>query len=1072
MEAPDFIAFIPSFNMEGVTSIVAAAVPEVAILITDLMGGRNNKRSTYERIVGIVGESGDLLEAILDICNRNSYRDELLEGETVVINPTGLLKEISLLMKKALDMNIKMKSNDDPVPFTTLDQNEQEFIGHLKSCKKQDGPAYKDLIHRIYSGMFVMKNTRLMLDEIIRGNAGDAVEEKNALCEAYAEMISDMDLIRIFLLLVAIKRDQNKKHRHMKSVIYEDVVVSLNTLKDVFHKEWYMWPFSALQVGTKIRDARTFSVLFGSDMHEGRNNDRIWENMAFSVTEAFLSGPSTNNHYNKGHLRMYAARPVYDAMEYVPQELHHILFGTKIAKMIDIVYRYSIYNVPYLLAADTERVEEPKKSVMSPSGLIISPNASLLENTPLSLVSRHGIPSARKLGSFILEHENAENMHLEEAIAKCMVSQTLQEESWGESQAAMVYQPSDEVEVIQAHVTKILSGNTTNKTCGLCYADLDMKPKFFNCSHENMKASYDYFPVHAFMDTFEARQETCSAKLCPDCTIKHLMYVYEKVSAGSEKLKDVFRCPCCGEYMVQFIGRCHEFSSLFERAILAGENVDPEYIAANKLLITELIKRAEKCFYTVELLQAEFMEMCKMDKDFALDKDSKFTVVDNRFRPPVKLFKMVEGETGDSKCSLICTQCLLPNVCDQPNEMEDIVTVDVPPPVLPYPPPEQLEDYYFQDVEDAEFDDPPTDELVRYDTGPGLHKWPMRLSCGFLASNFVPPNEEVTNCRQAVSILKRTPEKKIRGWNPESPEGKVLLALANWHLTDRMPENMKGLLNNISVIHNTRERFQNRVKVHYLNSVFGGFDDRDFEQVVGVSIPLIATYFYVYEKLNHESALGLWAKMFVKNLIGEMVLERPECVFHRAHSFVLHCVDRRALSGIRPNQGAKMEIVKQVNIVRQNMTSESIKDPVFTVDEKRTLEWKVEKEGQEIKTVKCPKCKTPNIKLGGCITMTCYDCSGRRDGYPTVFCWICEDEITNPDHILIDHKLLYSDCKSTKAALEKVYNCTLCCLALRKCSDSYLSKQRGGGEEEEIEIYVMEDGFEFDVHTKTAVPTK
>lgn len=90
MEAPDFIAFIPSFNMEGVTSIVAAAVPEVAILITDLMGGRNNKRSTYERIVGIVGESGDLLEAILDICNRNSYRDELLEGETVVINPTGL----------------------------------------------------------------------------------------------------------------------------------------------------------------------------------------------------------------------------------------------------------------------------------------------------------------------------------------------------------------------------------------------------------------------------------------------------------------------------------------------------------------------------------------------------------------------------------------------------------------------------------------------------------------------------------------------------------------------------------------------------------------------------------------------------------------------------------------------------------------------------------------------------------------------------------------------------------------------------------------------------------------------
>ncbi|AUO15192.1 WSSV421 [White spot syndrome virus] len=87
---------------------------------------------------------------------------------------------------------------------------------------------------------------------------------------------------------------------------------------------------------------------------------------------------------------------------------------------------------------------------------------------------------------------------------------------------------------------------------------------------------------------------------------------------------------------------------------------------------------------------------------------------------------------------LICTQCLLPNVCDQPNEMEDIVTVDVPPPVLPYPPPEQLEDYYFQDVEDAEFDDPPTDELVRYDTGPGLHKWPMRLSCGFLASNFVP----------------------------------------------------------------------------------------------------------------------------------------------------------------------------------------------------------------------------------------------------------------------------------------------------------------------------------------------
>ncbi|MPC65758.1 hypothetical protein E2C01_059894 [Portunus trituberculatus] len=318
---------------------------------------------------------------------------------------------------------------------------------------------------------------------------------------------------------------------------------------------------------------------------------------------------------------------------------------------------------------------------------------------------------------------------------------------------------------------------------------------------------------------------------------------------------------------------------------------------------------------------------------------------------------------------------------------------------------------------------------------------------------------------EAIAFLGRAPRKKFRGWNAETPEGKAIIALANWQKSGRVPLDMEELLSAVQAVQMKKQCFCTRTS--YYPFVVG----RDIEGL-GIleegpasKIPLISSFFFLARQSAtglasyHTSLLSL-ADLYVRNLLSEILLQTPECVLHRAHSFTLSCLNTRSLMGKRPDDVAKLPYIQEINAVRRTLTDGSVRHPTYTEKEHRTVEWVVEKGGAAIKMIPCSSCGSQVVKAGGCMTVTCVNCGN-------VFCWICEASNTDQNHVVTQHRLLYSSCVSIKRALQKLYGMRLCSLKLVDLTDSYLSKGGNGGDS--VEVYVMEDGFDFDVNEGVAV---
>lgn len=381
-------------------------------------------------------------------------------------------------------------------------------------------------------------------------------------------------------------------------------------------------------------------------------------------------------------------------------------------------------------------------------------------------------------------------------------------------------------------------------------------------------------------------------------------------------------------------------------------------------------------------------------------------------------------------------------------------------------------DPYEFDVEDVSFGEEATDEVVRYDDGPGTHKWPARLSCGLIATasaplldyEDTPTNEKVETCLQAVAVLGRAPRKKIRGWNSESIEGKAIILLANWEKTGKVPLAMPKLLEHVQAVYISKYCFCTRASVYPY--VVGSKLDRlgIIKETSALEIPLISSFFYERREIDiggrEENAdLLSMADLFVRSMLCEILLQTPECVIHRAHSFVLDFLNTRSVFGKRPDEAAKMSYVQEINAVRKAMADRVVTPPTYTDREDRTLEWEVEEGGKKIKEIKCGECNTKMVKVGGCVTIICSRCG-------MSMCWLCEAPIKEYDHVAKRHRLLYSSCVSVKTALQKEYGVSLCSLKPVILDSSYFSK---GYKESSFEVYVMEDGFRFDVKNMYAV---
>nr|BDV50213.1 MAG: wsv166-like protein [Chiromantes dehaani nimavirus] len=971
------------------------------------------------------GEPPTYEQAVLTFFN--SGFETLLTKIIPIINPVALLKKVAKYVRTMTRRYLEIDMDEDmkKIPFRYIDHNEQ-FVGNLNDC-----PHYSDIVAKLYRGIFSCHNKQAVEQDV-----NDADQDAT-------EIITDVDLLCVFVAMVALKRTQgDKTPRQTGEQLFNVILESLRTMKTTYKDQWENWPFTRLAGGNKTRDERTFDVLFGLDFRDGRENN--WK----SVTQAYIEysvevskeweketqKSYIKSVYNKngsdegnicGENRVYVGRSVYDMFQLLPPETHELLFGKKLANVLRLCYNYSVSNMPYVLASDTHPVIADEFPPIVPSGCI--EHLPLLSTNNMTLVSRHAIPSARKLGIYLLNRESSlplltsPHKDLGRGVAECMVYSSINDEQ------ATIVCPESEIRCLDEHISQLFMRNTEEEEehCGLCDRTLNFEPIFEYGANES---TFDYFPLHAFMDTYEAVDNNCSASLCPDCVIRFMLLTYEKVSTGGVAISDAFRCPCCNEYMINWLGRGSEVSALCKRLLLSNNSSTEE----EKELIDNLMKRVETCFSSLEMLQNDFMNTALSPFDFLPSRESKFFISKSTLRPPVRRYKLTEGSISN-RYSLNCVQCVSPLCCDRPDEYLDVETLDVVPALTT---PE---------------DDDPNDEL---DDGPGTHRWPAKLSCGFVSFN-APQDDgkEIETCAQAIALLGRIPKKK-RGWYTESPEGKAVVALANWYKKNQPPENMQQLLTAVSSVFKTKDCFCTKVAHH----PFVG-QDRILGVVSQITVsedPLVAAYFKLQNKKNYSLIMD-YAGSFTRNLVSECLLQMPECVYHRASSFVLNFADPRIINGKRPDEAAKMDYVQSLNITRRNAATEAAAaDSIsYTPKQERTVEWAVEKGGEQVKTVTCFNCKTPAIKKGGCVIMTCGICQ-------ELYCWLCEKPIREEDsfHTITEHGLLYCTSAVTRKAFEEIYNVELATLQLHRLGlmddDTYL------------EAYVMEDGFTFDVSTNRA----
>lgn len=985
--------------------------------------------ATYGQAVGAFNDDCTL-EMLLHFCSKHV-------AGTSIIDPVALLKEVAkyvhTMTRPILPYNKCSNVDEDmkKIPFRYNHVNNDQFVVNLINCQQ-----YSGIVAKLYGGIFSCHN--------IKGAEQDANDATQ-----FTKIIADVDLLCVFVAMVALQIRRNESA--IREKLYVLIFESLRSMKDIFRDQWKDWPFTRLAGGNKTRDERTFDALFGFDFRDGRNNNWV------SITKAFIEHSQKrefeslksyiNNMFGdegSGSTRVYAGKPVYDMFQFLPSEAHELLFGEKLANVLRLCYNYSVSNMPYVLASDTHPVITDDFPPIIPSGCCQQISVPLLSTNNMTLVSRHAIPSARKLGIYLLNRESSLLLNplsgLGRGVAECMTYSSINDEH------AVIVCPESEIKCLDRHISQLIMRNNTEERCGLCDEKLNFKPVFEYGVEESV---YDYFPIHAFMDTFEAVDKNCSASLCPDCVIRTVLFVYEKVSFGGVAISDAFRCPCCDEYMINWLGRGSEVSKLCKRLLSNSYSSREEYeMMIMAKLRDELVKRIETCFSSLEMLQNDFMNTALSPFDFLPSRESKFFISKPALRPPVRRYKLSEGNISN-RFSLNCVQCVSPLCCDRPDEYLDFETVDVVPPLTPYDP-------YRVDVEDTDFDDGPNDEMLRYDDGPGTHRWPARLSCSFVSSNVLQDDKEIETCAEAIALLGRIPQKKRRGWNAESPEGKAVVALANWYKKNQPPENMQQLLTAVSSVFKTRDCLCVKAAHHpFLSERV--MDDGVVSQIKISENPLVDAYFRLQNKNCPDGQrLMEYAGLFTRSLISECLLQMPECVFHRASSFVLIFADPRIINGKRPDEAAKLDYVKSLNITRRNMATGDSKDSSisYTAKQERTVEWAVEKGGEQLKTVTCFNCKTPAIKNGGCVTITCGACH-------ELYCWLCEKPMRNSVHTLTDHGLLYCTSAIARKAFENLYNVEIATLQLHRFDLT----------DRCLEAYVMEDGFTFDVNTNRAQRT-
>ena len=419
--------------------------------------------AAYNQVLKIMALP-DKLEILLRLCSRH-----VEESGLIIKDPVALLKEVAKFVRimtrqillplgsSMIDLHEDMKK----MPFRHIRDNSIQLVDNLLMCKE-----YPDMVAKLYGGIFSCHNQKPIVSY-------DDANNQNPK-DQYTKIITDVDLLCVFVAMVSLRGGVRVNCALSQDILFGLIIKSLRSMKSIFRDQWKNWPFTRLTGGNRMRDIRTFDALCGFDLSNGRSND--WK----SVTQGWIqhsqeSGRESLKNYINGFssggdgyssINVYAGKPVYDIFHHLPHETHELLFGEKMAYVLRHCFIYSVKNMPYFLASDTHPVIADQFPPIVPSGCTPGTNVPFLSTNNLTLISRHAIPSTRKLGNYLLERESMP-LDLERSVAECMVHSSINDEQ------VVIFDPESEIECLNRHISQ-LCNQQMEERCGVYNEKLNL----------------------------------------------------------------------------------------------------------------------------------------------------------------------------------------------------------------------------------------------------------------------------------------------------------------------------------------------------------------------------------------------------------------------------------------------------------------------------------------------------------------------------------------------------------------------------------------------------------------------
>nr|GAV93143.1 hypothetical protein SCV_019 [Chionoecetes opilio bacilliform virus] len=251
-----------------------------------------------------------------------------------ISDPNQVLKVVAAKLRESVMSRYNVNMNEYTMPFRMGPGTDTSLAGRINSC-----PRYAEISQAAYGGVFVCH--RPLRPHILPSLIGPKQSSSSGI-------IRDIDLMAVFAVLMAIR---TQTQRFEERIIRDALNMSILQMSIIADKQ-KEWPLS--YATNTVRDQRIFTTLAGVDATDGVDNK--W----CGVFESIEDQQTFFNHGDDSEIaktpdcgvRVYTGKALYDAVLCLSLDERIVIFGAKVAHVLQICCKYSTDKNPFLLSSD------------------------------------------------------------------------------------------------------------------------------------------------------------------------------------------------------------------------------------------------------------------------------------------------------------------------------------------------------------------------------------------------------------------------------------------------------------------------------------------------------------------------------------------------------------------------------------------------------------------------------------------------------------------------------------------------------------------------------------------------